>query len=518
MGIFFGIVFIVWFVSGVAFMYVGMPSLSNKERLGHVKPLDLSTVRVSPAEAARMHDADVSRLRVEMYYDGRPVYRFGRIKVYADTGDLVRGANALQALAVVRNWIPQYASTVRYDAYLEDSDQWTLQNAQRDLMPLHRISVGDPQDTYYYVSELTGEPVMKTDGRSRFWGFWSGVLHWTYFTPFRRHGYLWGQVIIWGSIIGAFMCLTGMVAGVWRLSPSSRFRLKGQRSHSPYSGWMWWHHYAGLVFGFLSCTWAFSGALSLGPFDFLRGNPATQEQRKAVSGDKINMDMLTVDRLQASLAAFKPSFTPKELEYLQFRGQPYFIGYRPPADYTFNEEVGSNAERYESPREHDIVSAFTPEQGVFKRFDDEAMVKVAEAAMPGVPVQDSTWLHEYDSYYYNQDGLRSLPVLRVRYADAASTWLYLDPQHGTMSKQERYTRWNRWLYHGFHSLDFPFMYYKRPLWDIVVIFFSIGGIVLSMTTLLPSWRRLMRHAKHFAKYIAGLYTPKRTPQEVHIEK
>jgi hypothetical protein len=26
---------------------------------------------------------------------------------------------------------------------------------------------------------------------------------------------------------------------------------------------------------------------------------------------------------------------------------------------------------------------------------------------------------------------------------------------------ERASRWNRWLYHGFHSLDFPFLYYKR---------------------------------------------------------
>jgi hypothetical protein len=27
--------------------------------------------------------------------------------------------------------------------------------------------------------------------------------------------------------------------------------------------------------------------------------------------------------------------------------------------------------------------------------------------------------------------------------------------------QERASRWNRWLYHGFHSLDFPSLYYKR---------------------------------------------------------
>jgi hypothetical protein len=87
-------------------------------------------------------------------------------------------------------------------------------------------------------------------------------------------------------------------------------------------------------------------------------------------------------------------------------------------------------------------------------------------------------------------------VLRVRYDDPQQTWLYIDPQHGVIaSRLERASRWNRWLYHGFHSLDFPFMYYKRPLWDAVVILLSIGGIALSVTSALPAWRRLVRHGR-----------------------
>ena len=74
-GIVFGVIFVVWFISGVAMMYVGMPHLSDKERLGHVPLLNLSTVRVSPAEAARTNQLDPDRMRVEMYYDGRPIYR-----------------------------------------------------------------------------------------------------------------------------------------------------------------------------------------------------------------------------------------------------------------------------------------------------------------------------------------------------------------------------------------------------------------------------------------------------------
>jgi hypothetical protein len=62
-------------------------------------------------------------------------------------------------------------------------------------------------------------------------------------------------------------------------------------------------------------------------------------------------------------------------------------------------------------------------------------------------------------------------------------------------KEERLTRLNRWLYHGFHSFDFPFLYYRRPLWDIVVIGLSIGGLVLSISTFNTGWRRVWKRTK-----------------------
>jgi hypothetical protein len=87
-------------------------------------------------------------------------------------------------------------------------------------------------------------------------------------------------------------------------------------------------------------------------------------------------------------------------------------------------------------------------------------------------------------------------VLRIRYSDPRRTWLYLDPQRGVIAARLEYTsRWNRWLYHGFHSLDFPFLYYKRPLWDVIVILLSAGGVVISVTSALPAWRRLVRQGR-----------------------
>ena len=64
--------------------------------------------------------------------------------------------------------------------------------------------------------------VLKTTRRERTWGYLGPVLHWLYFTPLRRHGRVWSQSIIWLSIAGTVMCLSGLVWGLWRLSPAGR--------------------------------------------------------------------------------------------------------------------------------------------------------------------------------------------------------------------------------------------------------------------------------------------------------
>ena len=45
-------------------------------------------------------------------------------------------------------------ATVRNDRLMDDIDLWTA--GSRGQMPLHEIAVGDPRNTYYYISEETG--------------------------------------------------------------------------------------------------------------------------------------------------------------------------------------------------------------------------------------------------------------------------------------------------------------------------------------------------------------------------
>lgn len=503
MGIAFGLLFVSWFISGIAFMYWGMPNLSAKERLDHRKPVDLSTATLAPLEAARAQDVRAASLRIEME-GGRPVYTFGRTSVYADTGDLVEipGANAEQAVEVVRKWVPDHAATVRYDALLEDSDQWTLQSAQRSQLPAHRIALGDDRDTYYYVSEGTGEIIMKTDRASRFKGFWSGVLHWVYFVPLRKNTYAWNQFIIWGSFAGGFMCLIGLATGIWRVSLSARFRQKRQPSHSPYAGLMRWHHYSGLLFGLVSFTWIISGAFSVNPFGMFSSGRGglNRQQREVLTGGPMKLELATVESLRAGLAEINKHFAPKEIDVQQFRGKPYMTANRPPSKDDPEESTG--------PVEYRMVWLANPEQGTFTKFDNAVMEEIAEEAMNGVPVQDKVWLTEYDNYYRSRDNSRPLPVLRIRYLDEQRTWLYFDPHRGSIFQQQRLSRLNRWLYAGLHEFDLPYLHNNRPLWDIVVILLSIGGILLSSTTVWPMLKRFARHGRRFAR----MFRPSRQRQ------
>ncbi len=413
-------------------------------------------------------------------FSDRPVYRFphqGRwTTVCADSGEVASGLSSGDVLEVARSFAPEHVATLKYDRRLDSPDQWTiLTGAHR---PLHRVMLGDDHDTQLYISDPTGEPVMRTTASGRRWAYAGAVVHWLYFTPFRKHTELWVQSVTWLAIIGCVLTLSGLIWGIWRLSPRRRYRLRVEgQTFSPYSGLMRWHHYAGLLFGLTTFTWILSGCLSLDPFAWHPGTAPTIVQRVAVRGGVYQLETVTVERLQAAAAAIRQRFPPRELELLQFASQMFVLAHDP------------------TTGDQRLVSAQSPEHGVFGRFDEEAMLGAARRAMPAAPLLDTTWLTAYDAYYYDRAGILQLPVLRARYDDPQRTWLYLDPSQGLIArKEERLTRLNRWLYHGLHSLDFPFLYYRRPAWDIVVIGLSLGGLALSATTLIPAWRRLRRRA------------------------
>ncbi len=529
LGIAIGIMFVVWFISGIILMYYGMPHLNAGERLMRMSPLDLSTVAVSPSKAAA--DAGMTgknaptRLRIAMLGD-RPVYRFnygssfGTWKVvYADTGEPMPAMNAETASTFIHRFLPEQQN-LQYAEYLQTPDNFTIYPAMQPHLPMHRFTLGDVAGTEYYVSEKSGEAVMKTSRMGRILGFSGYVLHRLFW--WRQKGW-WETMLIWLSWIGIIMCTTGLVVGVWRYGLTPRFRHKGVYSHSPYKGWMKWHHYAGLIFGLVTFTWMFSGAIAVHAIPGIGDSGLTKTQRDAVTGGKIDLERLTVDGLQKAVAEVSTTFPAKEFELLQFGGKPYYIAYRAPSANEVDHWFTRSVTDFISPaieHEHLIVAA-SGEQQAFSRFPNEGLLEMAKAAMPNIAVKDASWLDAYDDYYYSTlssfdlgiiKDVRALPVLRVRFDDALQTALYLNPSHGQMVKYDKDDRVNRWAYYGLHGLDFAFLHNRRPAWDVIALALLIGGTVLSVTTLVPMYRRLKRHGQHAVQGVSGSRRPQTIPQ------
>jgi hypothetical protein len=117
---------------------------------------------------------------------------------------------------------------------------------------------------------------------------------------------------------------------------------------------------------------------------------------------------------------------------------------------------------------------------------------MTQAAAPASLAELIT-IDRYDRYYRDRRRREPLPVMLVRLNDAEQSRYYVDPKTARVVGSYRSRDWmSRWLYHGLHSLDFPWLYDYRPLWDIVVIAFMLGGTALCVTSLVLAWRVLGR--------------------------
>lgn len=485
LGIAGGLLFAAWFLSGITMMYARMPRLAAEERLIRAAPLDVSGIRVSLAEAARNLRGPADRVRIGMLF-ARPVYRFqgeGRWRtVFADNGQPLGSMDETSAIKIANAF--SGSGGAHAAVRLDRPDQWTLEI--RQLLPAYRVDFADAERTTLYVAESTGDVVMRTSRRTRGWAYAGAIVHWLYFTPLRERAALWTNVVIWSSLAGCVLCLSGLVWGVWQVWRARR---------SPYDGLMRWHHYAGLVFGAFTLAFVFSGLLSMEPWDWTPGTAPARAQRDAVAGGSLDLATLTIPTLQTIARTVAREIPVKEIELLQFRGRGYAEVYRSPvSENETTAALGSPGEVIAPrvPLEHRLVAIDDPTR-TLQRFSDAEIVSAARAAMAAVDVRDATWLTDYDTYYYDRDRRLPLPVLRVRFDDPAQTWLYVDPYRGAIiRKEERLTRVNRWLYRGLHSWDFPGLYRQRPLWDIVVITISIGGLVAVFSSVPAGVLRLRR--------------------------
>jgi uncharacterized iron-regulated membrane protein len=493
LGIPLSILFVLWFVTGIAMIYVGgMPTFSAQARLERLPALDLAAVRQAPVEAAAQAASGFGRVTLTTVLD-RPAYRFaspyGAATVFADTGEPLDEIDVATARSVAARFLAVPASAVELERTLDSVDQWTLQMS-RDL-PLHKFTVADGAGTEVYVSPHMGEVRLVTTTRTRTLAWIATIPHWFYVTPLRANQPVWYWTVVVASALGCLLASLGLVLGVTQLNKSKPFRWS---QAVRYQGWLRWHYFSGAFFGVFALTWVFSGLLSMEPFDWANADSLAIAD-DALTGGPVELEQFSAFAAEP-WAAMLAGRTLKELEFRRIADAPYYL-----ARYTGRAaEPDPRRERLHQPYpilgraepQHLLVDARTLVVRT-EPFTTEMLLERLAAATRDANIVTHELLTDYDSYYYSRNRQAALPVLRVKFDDPLKTWVYVDPELAQIPASiHRLQRVERWLYNGLHSLDFGFWYDRRPLWDIGMIVLSLGALVTSTIGFWLGLKRLKR--------------------------
>jgi hypothetical protein len=470
LGVAVGLLMLVWFASGIVMMYVPYPGLSNSDRLRVASPIawknccalaaqtysDDQPVRA--AELVSMAGEPVLRLRPE----GQPP----RITSLGPAGPSLE-IDENKARDVALDAAPRLFGRTLHPAASEtiERDQWTVGEAGAGNRPLYHYIFDDPRGTELYVSSTTGELVLWTTASQRFWNWLGAVPHWLYFTELRKNGPAWAQVIIWTSLVGGFLTVLGLYLGIAQFKRGKSGRL------SPYRGWFYWHHIAGLVFGVVTLTWVLSGTVSMNPWGFLEGRGGGERVRLA--GEPIAWRDLraSLERIVAN----PPSGSVVRLESAPLDGKLFWLAARRDGGVERLDAEGRSAPLTADDL-HTAARLLAGENGI-----------AAEETM----AEDDAYYFDFRSYT-SRDAL-PLPVYRIVLNDSEQTRYYLDPSSGELLRRaDANGRAQRWLFSGLHRFDFTAWMRMRPLWDVLVLVLMLGGLAVTGTGVYLAFWRIKR--------------------------
>lgn len=459
LGVGIGLLVVLWFGSGAVLLFVPYPSLTEVERFRWIEPLQWDHCCV-PLESVWNQvglTQGVERVRLLMAA-GRPVYVIhfldGTLKsLWADRGEPMSGITRADAIRIAQQGA-QFEGESAAEA-LHD-DQWTVHQRFDLHRPLWKIQVHDAELTEVYVSSTTGEVVMDTTVFERRWNTVGAVIHWLYVPVLRRHWAVWDQTVWWLAATGVVTAATGLVLGIQHLH-----RLRGQGNASPFMGIKRGHHLFGVAIGTVVCMWLLSGMLSMDHGRWFSVSEPTEDQRQRFMGGTLTPQDIAVP-LRGALRQVQLGDAVKEILLTKVGGASYYVFRADPA--------------------HQVVVSAATVQLPLQEFSLESLTRAANTVIPDEEIKQSKITHG-DTYYYSTvHNPRPLPGLRIVLGDPAQTWLHIDVKTGQlMELMDHSRRVYRWLFHGLHSWDIPFLLEYDRQRKILLLVFCVAGFLFSLS-------------------------------------
>lgn len=451
-GVAVGLLMLVWCLSGVVMLFAHWPEVTEEERVAALDPIDWSACCNFGSDVPDLLRIEAARIESVA---GTPVLRLrspggaeGSLDLSTGQGVELFGPDV--AIEVASQFAGPRVRVVNIVAV--ERDQWTVTGYYNAERPFWRVRMADGR--HVHVSWASGEVAQSTTSGERFWSWLGAIPHWLYPQVLRQDVKLWTQVVIWTSVVGTFLTLTGLWLGVVAWRP------RGDRRLSPYRGLMTWHHLAGLAAGVLTLSWVVSGLLSVNPWGLLESGPDPAGQRYAGAPPTWG----EVRPALAAAAAARPN--AKQLRVVPFGGRVHVM-----ADGLRLDAAGRPAP----------LTA--------------ADLRAAAAALG--PIRAQGLITRGDAYLYSHHEAAPLPAWRVVRTDG--TRHYLSPATGELvATYDDGAKGFRWWHLAPHRLDFVPGLDRGPLWAALVTLL-LGGATLGVGTgVWLGWRRI-RHD------LAGLF-------------
>ncbi|MCX2764342.1 PepSY domain-containing protein [Aquimarina muelleri] len=451
LGTFFCALFLIWFLSGFVMMYQSFPYLGQAKRIEMLSN-GVNTEILSPKTVFKNDSiGNIAQLKLSFILD-RPVFHLitnqGKLfSKYADNGRDFFLTKEAALKATIKNTKITANSTIQT---LTELDQWIPRTKYLRHLPIFKIKFEDKNKTLVYISSVTGELLAINTSSERFWSWLGAIPHWIYFKDIRVHNTLWKQLVTWLAALGFIMVITGIVTGLVRYKKKPKAKFKRFKNK-----WYNYHYYFGLFFGLFVCTWIFSGWMSMTPFNWL---PSTQLNEKEVlkwQSQKHTINYYDKDNWASFLNQIK-SKEFKEVNFNFFQNNAYaqVLFQNTSSLYKLgNSNFSLNLNSYQK-----AINSFSLENDVV----------------------ETILLKKYDNYYYSRHNDKDLPIIRIK--TIQNITYYINPKTTQIVyKCATENKIQRWIYHGLHSLDFSFLAWNRPLWDIVLFILLTGGTILSFS-------------------------------------
>jgi hypothetical protein len=468
LGITLGLLFALWFASGMILSFVPFPSLATRDRISRSEAIDLERVSVSPSAAlAAAGTAPVVHLRL-ISVVGHPRYvvsPVGRpvLSVSAETGQALPPVSEQVARALAEQFSGE--KTLRIDGPFE-YDQWTVHEQYGPYRPFYKMSMADALGTCIYVSLRSGEVIQRTRRAERAWNWVGAVVHWINPTLLRKHQSVWRWTVWSVALLGILLTLAGTWLGVVRYVDLKRRRRPGV---SPFTGWLRWHHSIGLFAAAFVLTWIFSGWLTVD-----RGTLFSRDEPTVIQVERLRGICLAEAAGNFPVFQLRKLQNPREIEVTAVGGHSFLVV----------RDSGVFPSR--------LMSA--DDAGTLHTSDvipDKLLLSAVQAWSP-VGTLGIQAIAADDAYRVRSNPLPGT-ARRIVLNDRTHTWIQIDAASGQiLSVTDRSRRLYRWLVDGLHCFDFPLFNRAGPLRHVLILLATTTGLLFSCTGVVIGVKRLRR--------------------------